>query len=352
MIQFIVKRLGYGVLVMIGVTLVVFSLFNFLPVDPARLTLGQRADVASVEAIQKELGLDKPKWYQLFMYFNDVSPIGIHEKSAEAKAKYHYVGLIPLGKSVLAVKKPYLRRSYQTKRPVSEILMEALPRTLFLALSAIVIACIIGISLGMLAAVKQHSWFDNAAMSLSVLGISVPSYLSAMVLAYLFGILWSDVTGLNATGDLTSYTDTGEEYLSLKNMILPAIALGIRPIGIIFQLTRSAMLDVLSQDYMRTAKAKGLSFGKILYKHALRNAMNPVITTISGWFASLLAGAYFVEIIFGINGLGSVTVNNLLNFDFPVAMGSVLFTAAVFVLVNILVDIMYGILDPRISLKN
>lgn len=351
MIQFIIKRLGYGVLVMIGVTLVVFSLFNFLPVDPARLTLGQRADVESVEAIRKELGLDKPKGVQLLIYLNDVSPIAIHAKTTKAKEKYKYVGLIPLGKNTLAVKKPYLRRSYQTKRPVNDILLEALPKTFILALSAIIIACLIGITLGMVAAVKQHSFFDNAAMSLSVLGISVPSYLSAMILAYLFGILWHEQTGLNAIGDLTEFDDLGNEYLELKNLILPAIALGVRPIGIIFQLTRSAMLDVLSQDYMRTARAKGLSFGKILYKHALRNAMNPVITTISGWFASLLAGAYFVEIIFDIKGLGYVTVNNLLNFDFPVAMGSVLFTAAVFVVVNILVDILYGILDPRISLK-
>ncbi len=336
---------------MIGVTLVVFSLFNFLPVDPARLTLGQRADVESVEAIRKELGLDKPKGIQLLIYLNDVSPISVHPKTAKAKEKYKYVGIIPLGQNTIAVKKPYLRRSYQTKRPVNEILLEALPKTFILALSAIIIACLIGITLGMIAAVKQHSFFDNAAMSLSVLGISVPSYLSAMILAYLFGILWHEQTGLNAIGDLTEFDDLGNEYLELKNLILPAIALGVRPIGIIFQLTRSAMLDVLSQDYMRTARAKGLSFGKMLYKHALRNAMNPVITTISGWFASLLAGAYFVEIIFDIKGLGYVTVNNLLNFDFPVAMGSVLFTAAVFVLVNILVDIMYGILDPRISLK-
>ncbi|MEZ5009877.1 MAG: ABC transporter permease [Chitinophagales bacterium] len=352
MIQFIIKRIGYGILVMIGVTLVVFSLFNFLPVDPARLTLGQRADVESVEAIRKELGLDKPKMTQLVIYLNDVSPIGIHAKTDEAKAKYSYVGLIPLGKNTLAVKRPYLRRSYQTKRPVNEILLEALPKTFILALSAIIIACLIGITLGMLAAVKQHSLFDNISMSVSVLGISVPSYLSAMILAYLFGILWHKYTGLNAIGDITEFDDLGNEYLELKNLILPAIALGVRPIGIIFQLTRSAMLDVLSQDYMRTAKAKGLSFGKMLYKHALRNAMNPVITTISGWFASLLAGAYFVEIIFDIKGLGYVTVVNLLNFDFPVAMGSVLFTAAVFVVINILVDIMYGILDPRISIRN
>lgn len=349
MIRFIFKRLGYGILVLIGVVSVVFSLFNFLPVDPARLTLGQRADVESVEAIRKELGLDQPKWKQFLMYLNDVSPLAVHGRSPEQQAKYKYVTLVPLGERVVAVKKPYLRRSYQSKREVSEILLTALPKTAILAVSAIVIACIIGITLGMLAAVKQHSWFDHAAMSLSVVGISVPSYLSAMILGYLFGILWHDWTGLNHVGDLTAFDDFGNEYLEFKNLILPAVALGIRPIGIIFQLTRSAMLDVLSQDYIRTARAKGLAFWQVLYKHALRNAMNPVLTTVSGWFASLLAGAYFVELIFDIKGLGFVTVINLLQFDFPVAMGAVLFTATIFVIVNILVDILYGVLDPRIS---
>ncbi|MCP4120400.1 MAG: ABC transporter permease [Bacteroidetes bacterium] len=349
MLKFISKRLAYGVIVLIGVVSVVFSLFNFLPVDPARLTLGQRADVESVEAIRKELGLDKPKWQQYLMYLNDVSPLAIHEKSPEAKAKYKYATIIPFAKRSLVLKRPYLRRSYQTKREVSEILLTALPKTAILAVSAIIIACFFGITLGMLAAVRQYSLFDNVAMSLSVFGISVPSYLSAMVLGYLFGILWHDWTGLNHVGDLTAFDDYGNEYLEFKNLILPAIALGIRPIGIIFQLTRSAMLDVLSQDYIRTARAKGLSFFKVLYKHALRNAMNPVLTTVSGWFASLLAGAYFVELIFDIKGLGFVTVINLLQFDFPVAMGAVLFTATIFVVVNILVDILYGILDPRVS---
>lgn len=352
MLKFVLKRLGYGILVLIGVVSVVFSLFNFLPVDPARLTLGQRADVESVEAIRKELGLDKPKMQQYFMYLNDVSPLAIHERNPEAKSKYKYATLIPLGQRVLVVKRPYLRRSYQSKRPVSEILLTALPRTAILAVSAIIIACIIGITLGMLAAVRQHSLFDNLAMSLSVVGISVPSYLSAMVLGYLFGILWHDWTGLSQVGDLTYVDDFGNDTIVWKNMILPAIALGVRPIGIIFQLTRSAMLDVLSQDYIRTARAKGLAFWRVLYKHALRNAMNPVLTTVSGWFASLLAGAYFVELIFDIKGLGFVTVTNLLQFDFPVAMGAVLFTAAIFVVVNILVDILYGVLDPRVSIGN
>ena len=350
MIKFILKRLVYGSFVLLGVVMLIFFMFNVLPVDPASLTMGQRVDVESVEAVNKELGLDKPLGVQLAMYLRDVSPMALHENSTEAKEKYNYVKLIPFGKKALVVKKPYLRKSYQSKRDVSEILMQALPKTFILAISAILLACILGIVLGIFAAVRQHSIFDNAAMVVSVIGISVPSYFSAMVLGYFFGVVLHDVTGLEQTGDLFMYDDFGNKYLSLKSLILPSIALGVRPIGIIFQLTRSSMLDVLSQDYIRTARAKGLAFTKILFTHALRNAMNPVVTTVSGWFASLLAGAFFVEIIFDIKGLGYVIVQHLLNFDFPVAMGAVLFTATIFVVINILVDILYGLLDPRVVL--
>ena len=350
--KFILNKLAYGILVLIGVVFIVFALFNLLPVDPARLTLGQRADVASVEAINKELGLDKPFLVKLKLYLNDISPISIYENTPENQTKYHYTKIISLGESTLVIKKPYLRRSYQTKELVSEKLSNALPKTIILATFSIIFASIIGIFFGVLAAIRQHSWFDTIAMSLSNLGISVPSYFSAIILAYIFAILLHDITGLEQVGDITTIDDWGDEVLTLKNLILPVLALGSRPIGIIFQLTRSAMLDVLSQDYIRTAKAKGLSTKVVLFKHALRNAMNPVVTTVSGWFAGLLAGAFFVEIIFDIKGLGYIAVNSLLNFDFPVTMGCVLFTAIVFIVVNIIVDILYGILDPRIRIGN
>lgn len=351
MARFLISKIFYGILVMIGVIIVVFSLFNLLPVDAARLTVGQRADVESVEAIRKELGLDQPKLKQLMMYFREVSPISIEEKSIEAQEKYSYLPLLSLGeKNILVLKKPYLRRSYQTKREVWDILVDAMPQTVLLAIASMFLACLIGIPLGVVAAVKQHSWFDNAAMSISVLGISVPSYFSAMVLGYFFGILWHSWSGLNHIGGLYVIDDFGNEILEWKNLILPSIALGTRPIGTIFQLTRSSMLDVLNQDYIRTAKAKGLAFVSILFKHALRNALNPVVTATSGWFASLLAGAFFVEVIFGINGLGFTAVDALLKFDFPIAAGTVMFTALIFIVINILVDFLYTVLDPRIKI--
>jgi peptide/nickel transport system permease protein len=160
----------------------------------------------------------------------------------------------------------------------------------------------------------------------------------------------SSWTGLHVIGNWFNIDEiTGERHLALKNLILPAITLGIRPLAIITQLTRSAMLDTLDQDYIRTAYAKGLSKRLVVWRHALRNALNPVITAITGWFAELLAGAFFVEYIFGWKGIGKVTVDALEKLDFPVVMGSVLVSATFFILINILADILYGVVDPRVT---
>jgi len=171
-----------------------------------------------------------------------------------------------------------------------------------------------------------------------------------IVVAYLFGFVWSDYTGLHMTGSLYETDPFAGRTINLNNLILPAITLGIRPLAIIVQLTRSAMLDVLHQDYIRTAYAKGLPGQLVVLRHALRNALNPVITAITGWFAELLAGAFFVEYIFGWKGIGKVTVDALEKFDFPVLMGAVLFTAGIFVIINLLADLLYTTIDPRIKL--
>ena len=229
--------------------------------------------------------------------------------------------------------------------------MEALPGTLLLAISAMFIAVLIGIPLGVVAAVKQNSWMDTSAVFASIVGISAPSFFMAIVMAYLFGFVWSDWTGLHITGSWFDIDSAGNKRLSLQNLILPAFTLGIRPLAIITQLTRSAMLDVLDQDYIRTAYAKGLSKRTVIWKHGLRNALNPVITAITGWFAELLAGAFFIEWIFGWKGIGKITVDALEKLDFPVVMGSVLVSAMVFILINILADILYGVVDPRVRIK-
>lgn len=333
---------------MMGVVIVVFLLFQGFG-DPSRLIMGQTADAATQQNIRKELYLDQPKFKQFILYINDVSPISLHtEEEIQAKKLR---GLFIGNETKLALKTPYLRRSYQSKRDVWEILMQALPGTILLALSAIVIATLIGIPLGVLAAVKRNTWMDSTAVFSSIIGISAPSFFMGIVIAYLFGFVLSDYTGLHMTGSLYDTDPFEGRQLQLQNLILPAFTLGIRPLAIITQLTRSSMLDVLNQDYIRTAYAKGLSRRVVVWKHALRNALNPVITAITGWFAELLAGAFFVEYIFGWQGIGKVTVDALEKLDFPVVMGSVLISSFFFIVVNILADILYGVVDPRVRLE-
>jgi peptide/nickel transport system permease protein len=251
--------------------------------------------------------------------------------------------------SVLTFKTPYLRRSYQTKKEVSTMLVDAFPGTFILAFLSILVATILGIFLGTLAALKQNTWVDTTAIFTSVLGISAPSFFAGILIAYFFGFLLKDYTGLSIVSPMWDYSPYGERHLILKSLILPVFTLSIRPLAIIVQITRSSMLDVLNQDFIRTAYAKGLSKQMVLWKHALRNALNPVITSISGWFAELLAGSFFIEYIFGWKGIGKITVDALNKFDFPVVMGAVLFTAILFITINIFVDVLYGIVDPRIK---
>jgi len=358
--RFILKRTFYGILVLLGVIMINFFLFNILPGDPARMMLGQRADITSVEAINKDLGRDKPLLTQFFNYLNDLSPVSIH--NAVDKDSYWYldrskyssaVKLVKFSaQDVLVIKKPYLRKSYQSKRDVSEILYDGFVNTIILALIAMTFAMIVGVVIGMICAIYKNTFVDRVALVFSVLGMSLPSFFAAILNAWIFAFVLAGFTGLNMSGSLYSVDDFGAgEYLDLKNLVLPAFTLGIRPLAIIVELTRNSLLDVLSQDYIRTARAKGLSNFRIITVHALKNAMNPVITAVSGWLASLLAGAVFVEYIFDWKGIGVVIVNSLEKYDFPVIMGAVLFISIILVLTNILVDIVYGLLDPRVRVQ-
>ena len=349
MLSFVTKKLLYGLLVLAGVVILVFFLFQGFG-DPSRLIMGQTGDAATQANIRKELYLDQPKWKQFFYYINDVSPISIHSSNdiKEKKLKGIFIG----GENKVGLKVPYLRKSYQTKKEVGSVLTEALPGTLILAFAAMLIAVVIGIPLGVLAAVKKGSWMDTSSVFASIVGISAPSFFMGIIIAYIFGFLLSDWTGLHINGNWFDVDEiTGERKWTLRNLILPAFTLGIRPLAIITQLTRSAMLDVLSQDYIRTAYAKGLGKMTVIWKHALRNALNPVITAVTGWFAELLAGAFFVEYIFGWKGIGKVTVDALEKLDFPVVMGSVLISATFFIIINILADILYGVVDPRVRVQ-
>lgn len=357
MLRFISRRLWYGFWVFLGVVTVVFFLFTVLPGDPARMMLGQRADISSVEAIQKELGLDRPIGVQYLNYVNDLSPLSLHRHSDTEslffldREKYRASVLLSLGPTSLVVKAPYLRRSYQSNRPVSTILAEALPNTLLLATVSILFALLAGIALGVLVALRDKPWFTRTTLVFSVFGMALPSFFAAIIFAWLFAYVLSDVTGLNMTGSFYEVDDFGRgEYVAWKNLVLPALTLGIRPLAIVTELTRTSLKQVLAQDFIRTARAKGLSMYRVVTRHALKNAMNPVVTAVSGWFASLLAGAVFVEYVFDWKGLGVVIVEALEYYDFPVLMGAVLLISVMLVLLNICVDIVYGYLDPRVRL--
>jgi peptide/nickel transport system permease protein len=318
--------------------------------DPARMIVGQSGDKKTLDNIRKDLYLDQPKWKQFILYVNDVSPIAIHSKEEIITKQLR--GVFIGNETKLGVKIPYLRKSYQTKKNVGALLLEALPGTLLLAIASILFASFIGISLGIVAAVKKGSWLDSTAVFSSIAGISAPSFFMAILIAYIFGVVLHHYTGLHLTGSWFDIDEvTGEKYLTLENAILPTITLGLRPLAIITQLTRSSMLDVLDQDYIRTAYAKGLPKIKVVLIHALPNALNPVVTAITGWFAELLAGAFFIEYIFGWRGIGKITVDALGKLDYPVVMGAVLLSACIFIVINLLADKLYEIIDPRIGEK-
>ncbi len=357
MAAYIIRRLLNGFLVIGGVIVIIFFLFTILPADPARMMLGQRADSSSIAIINRDLGIDQPVSIRFLMYLNDLSPVSVFSQTTsshffEDSLKYGSVfHLLQVDKKWIVLKKPYLRRSYQSKKNVNEILAEKIPDTAVLALTSIVFASFFGIILGVIAAMKKKTKWDRFILSISLSGVSMPSFFAAILFAWLFGFVLSKYTGLNMTGGLFDIDPFTGIHLNLKNLILPSIVLGLRPMAIIVQLTRSSMLDVLNQDYMRTAKAKGLNKKTRILKHGLVNALNPVITAISGWLGSLLAGAVFIEFIFGWNGIGKLTVTALDNYDLPVVMGIVLLISVIFILLNILADFLNAMVDPRIRLE-
>lgn len=358
MLRFILNRLWYGILVMLGVIVIVFALFQILPGDASKMLVGQRSDISTTEAIVKELGLDQPKYIQLLGYVNDISPISIYNTHNNSSFFYlddtkytKYLSILTIGKTKLVAKAPYLKRSYQTQRPVGEMIAQAFPKTLVLAIVAMVIALSIGVLFGIISAVFKDSWIDKTTLVSSVFGMSLPSFFFAILIAWVFAFLLGDYTGLNMTGSLYTIDDFGNgEKLNLANLVLPAIALGVRPLAVITELTRASLLDVFSMDYIRTAKAKGLSKKRVIFKHALKNSLNPIISSSTGWFATMLAGSVFVEYVFDWKGMGTMIVDALDKYDMPVLMGSIVFISLLLVLLNILADILYAVVDPKVKL--
>ena len=241
-----------------------------------------------------------------------------------------------------------LGNSYITDRPVTESISDSLPATILLAVVAMLFATIIGVAIGLWLAARGESRLGDFILSVCALGMSAPSFVVAIIVAWLFGYVLHTYTGLPMTGGMVVVDPFEGPKLALAHIILPAFTLGVRPLAVVIQLTRNSALEVLSQPYIRTAKAKGLSKSRIIMKHVLRNALNPVITATSGWFASMLAGAVFVEFVFGWKGMGLLMFQSLEKGDLPVVMGCTIVIATIFVFVNLCVDLLYAVLDPRV----
>ncbi|MBR9861052.1 ABC transporter permease [bacterium] len=353
MILFLLRRIGAGIVILFSIVTLVFFLFSFSFPNPESMAVGQRTDQATQESIKKEFGLDQSKGKQYLFFLNDLSPLSFHNgERTELEEKYDPLSTIKVGSIHILLKGPFLRRSFQSRERTDTIIVDAFKGTFILALVSILLAALIGITLGVISGLKANSWLDQGIIFVSTLGISVPSFFSAIILAWLFGFVLHDITGLNMSGSWKDLDPFTGPYYEWKNLILPAIALGVRPLSIFILLTRSSILDTLNKDYIKTAVSKGLRPSVILRKHALPNALNPVVTAISGWFASLLAGAFFVEYIFNWRGLGRITIEALEMSDLPVVMGSILFIALIFICMNILVDIIYVKLDPRVKLES
>jgi peptide/nickel transport system permease protein len=355
MIKYVIQKTSYALLTLWGVITVIFFLFNVLPGDPARMMLDQNENSEQLLLIKKKYGFDQPLTLQYLYYLNDLSPISLHSDNPKNytyfdQEKYSGFKLINLSTSIV-IKKPYLRESFQKSgKKVSEVIAITFPNTIVLAVSAIIIAIIFGLLFGIISAIYKDTLVDRWIAIISSIGMSIPSFFSAILFAWLFGYVWHSITNLNMIGSLYEIDNMGNgKKIAFKNIILPAIVLGIRPIGIVTQLMRNSLLETFSQDYIKTAVSKGLSQKQVIFNHAIKNSLNPVVTALSGWFASLLAGSVFVEYIFGWNGLGKEIVDALYTMDLPIIMGAVLVIAFSFIIINILVDIIYAYLDPKIS---
>ncbi|MFB2881629.1 ABC transporter permease [Floridanema aerugineum] len=336
MFKYILKRLFSLLPVLIGITLLVFTLLHLIPGDPAVVLLGERATPEQIESLRQQLGLNQPLPIQYFNFLFNV-------------IRFDF------GKSIIS------------GIPIIDEITTRWPATFELSVAAMLIALILGIPAGIFAAVRKNSWLDNLLMSSSLIGVSLPVYWLGLLLIYLFavnlqllppsgrisveaGFNFKPITGFFVLDSLLKLDfNTLQDVLS--HLILPAITLGTVPLAIIARITRSSMLEVLSQDYIRTARAKGVPEYFVILKHALKNAFLPISTTIGLQFGTLLGGAILTETIFSWPGIGSWIYEGILARDYPVVQGGVIFVSVTFVLINLLVDLSYTLLDPRIQYK-
>jgi peptide/nickel transport system permease protein len=359
MLQYILRRLFASIPVLIGILLVTFALARMIPGDPCRAMLGEKATAATCDRFMREKGLDKPIHEQFFIYMKDV-----------ARGDF--------GNSI------------RFSQPVTRILVERLPTTVELSFAALFVSMTVGIPLGILSAIRHNSWVDVVTMIWANIGVSMPVFWLGLMLAYVFSLLLRDtILWLPPSGRVSAGMDTTAFYVawkltlpesgilrgiaefigrlnilnslltanwellndSIRHLILPAVALGTIPMALIARMTRSAMLEVLGQDYVRTARAKGVRYNRVILKHAFRNALLPIITVIGLSLGTLLGGAVLTETIFGLSGVGRILYEGITARDYAIIQGFTIVIAVFFVVLNLLVDISYAYIDPRIRLN-
>jgi len=306
------------------------------------LLAGQQTSEAGIQELKRAYALDKPYPVQVAAYFHDLLPFGMLD------AKRGGLSLFKVGECSFGFKWPWFRESLQSGRAVHQIFARTFPATLVLAISAMAFAAIGGILLGMLAAARPGAFWERPLLLVATTGMALPSFFSAIILAWLFGFIWHAQTGLYPWGSLWAIDNyTGETYIAWKNCILPSLTLGIRPLSVILQMTRNSILNVNELPHVKTAKAKGLSPGKVYRRHIVRNALLPVFTSITNWLGGMLAGAVFVEFVFGWQGIGKEIIEAVQTQDFVVVIGGVLGITALFALLQLLTDSVQVLLDPR-----
>ncbi|MEY4329289.1 MAG: hypothetical protein RL609_37 [Bacteroidota bacterium] len=349
------KKLAYSISIILGVCILVFFLFRMSGSDPVRNVLGENVSEEMMSATRARWNLDLSTGEQLMLYLNDLSPLSFHIQDTSSRWQFRTQDLtgvcIPMGGMAVALKIPFLGRSYISDKTVNLLLAETLPGTLILALVSIVLAMIVGIVLGVYTAQHIGTKRDKWILTLSSLGMSAPSFFVAVLVSWFFAIKLGPYTHLPMNGSLFKVDPWQGKVIAWENMVLPVLTLMIRPLGVIVQLTRNAILETMSMDFIRTARAKGLSEQSVIWRHALPNSLNPVLTAISGWFASLLAGAVFVEFVFGWKGLGQLMFQAIEKQDLPVVMGGVIVISIFFVFISAGMDKVYARLDPRVGLK-
>ncbi len=341
---------GVALLTLWGLVTLLFLIFNLLG-DPAAVAESQRSDLRTREAIRAELGLDRPPLAQYLHWLNDLSPLGFLDVRQRVSGNYRALVLMETAAGAWVLKLPYLRRSFQTNRPVLELYLERLPATALLAGSSLLLAAVLGIGMGVLAARHPGSRLDNLLTGVAMLGLSMPSFVAALLAAWLLAYELHDWTGLYPTGYVwqEGLLDPAAGRFDLRFLLLPALTLGLRPLSVVVQLTREQLLALQGADFARTARAKGLTPWAVEWRHLLPNALNPVLTALSAWFGALLGGSFFVESIFDWPGVGKLAVDALFTNDYPVLMGCCLFTAVLFLLIQGAMEWLYRRIDPRIE---